>query len=266
MLHLQINRPGQQLGKPTSRERDVRSDLISTPQSSVMSAALTLSGAWALTSDFPVGLASDEMVGVEAPQLACPYTACHSGDVIHIWIARHRRHRRIDVLREELSAQVLFPERDNLVFVHLDLKPLQSPRSSSPRRPLDSKNGSSPTESPVKKGGALGVTEAGVAPARFPTSARGDPSDSRPCEDLGRTFDLAARFNHGASEPGLKCLGRNHLFRHDAHLDKLRPNASHGLRDPSVEGRAFTAANQNFAEEIRNRQPGVRKVLDQPIG
>src|SRR6476469_1558338 len=23
-----------------------------------------------------------------------------------------------------------------------------------------------------------------------------------------RTFDLAARFNHGASEPGLKCLGR----------------------------------------------------------
>ena len=49
-------------------------------------------------------------------------------------------------------------------------------------------------------------------PARFPTSARGEPSDSRPCEDLGRTFDLAARFNHGASEPGLKCLGRNHLF------------------------------------------------------
>jgi hypothetical protein len=103
-------------------------------------------------------------------------------------------------------------------------------------------------------------------PARFPTSARGEPSDSRPCEDLGRTFDLAARFNHGASEPGLKCLGRNRLFRHDPHLDKLRPNASHRLRDPCVEGRAFTAANQNFAEEIRNRQPGVRKVLDQPIG
>jgi len=33
-----------------------------------------------------------------------------------------------------------------------------------------------------------------------------------------------------------------------------------------AEGRAFTAANQNFAEEIRNRQPGVKKVLDQPIG
>ena len=54
--------------------------------------------------------------------------------------------------------------------------------------------------------------------------------------------------------------------RHDAHLDKLRPNASHRLHDPCVEGRAFTAANQNFAEEIRNRQPGVKKVLDQPIG
>jgi hypothetical protein len=26
-----------------------------------------------------------------------------------------------------------------------------------------------------------------------------------------RTFDLAARFNHGASEPGLKCLGRNRI-------------------------------------------------------
>jgi hypothetical protein len=54
--------------------------------------------------------------------------------------------------------------------------------------------------------------------------------------------------------------------RHDAHLDKLRPNASHRLHDPCVEGRAFTAANQNFAEEIRNRQPGVKKVLDQPLG
>ena len=79
------------------------------------------------------GLASDEMVGVEAPQLACPYTACHSGDVIHIWIARHRRHRRIDVLREELSAQVLFPERDNFVFVHLDLlSSLPAPRVMTP--------------------------------------------------------------------------------------------------------------------------------------
>jgi hypothetical protein len=89
-------------------------------------------------------------------------------------------------------------------------------------------------------------------PARFPTSARGEPSDSRPCEDMGRTFDLAARFNHGASEPGLKCLGRNRLFRHDPHLDKLRPNASHRLRDPCVEGR------------VHRRQPEFRGRDSEP--
>jgi hypothetical protein len=76
-----------------------------------------------------------------------------------------------------------------------------------------------------------------------------------------RTFDLAALLSLVSSvSAGITSS------RHDAHLDKLRPNASHRLRDPCVEGRAFTAANQNFAEEIRNRQPGVKKVLDQPLG
>src|SRR3981189_3060658 len=51
-----------------------------------------------------VGLARDKMMRVEAPQLSCPYTARHRGNVIHIRLARHRR---IDVLREEFSAQML---------------------------------------------------------------------------------------------------------------------------------------------------------------
>jgi hypothetical protein len=45
-LHLQINRPGEQLGQAASRERDLmRSDLISTRQNTVMSIALIVSGA-----------------------------------------------------------------------------------------------------------------------------------------------------------------------------------------------------------------------------
>src|ERR1700722_5727495 len=53
------------------------------------------------------------------------------------------------------------------------------------------------------------------------------PSDSCPFADLGRALDPAARFNHGAPDLGSKCRGRNRLFRDDAHLDKLRPNAPH---------------------------------------
>src|SRR3977135_3260981 len=81
-----------------------------------------------------VGLARDKMMRVEAPQLSCPYTARHRGNVIHIRLARHRRHRSIDVLREEFSAQMLLPERDNLVFVHLDLNTLRSPRICRAKR------------------------------------------------------------------------------------------------------------------------------------